>query len=134
MVKQTLILLYTSLKAFISIMSVINNFLFLFSKISSASNCTDYQSRRLGIKTSDEESFAHTVNGTGCAVPRMLIAIAEQYQNKVSHHSPPYKAYIPHIAKPPVITAFIISSLAIKAISLVNKPACFIHLNCFITL
>ncbi|XP_067936347.1 serine--tRNA ligase, mitochondrial-like isoform X1 [Watersipora subatra] len=50
-----------------------------WGEISSASNCTDYQARRLSIMT-QEASFAHTVNGTGCAVPRLLMAIVEQNQ------------------------------------------------------
>ncbi|XP_036261329.2 serine--tRNA ligase, mitochondrial isoform X1 [Molothrus ater] len=51
-----------------------------FGEISSASNCTDYQSRRLNIMYSGEGGrlrHAHTVNGTACAVPRMLIALLE---------------------------------------------------------
>ncbi|XP_055682231.1 serine--tRNA ligase, mitochondrial [Lutzomyia longipalpis] len=51
-----------------------------YGEISSCSNCTDYQARRLAIKTSSGE-FPHTVNGTACAVPRMLIAILESFQN-----------------------------------------------------
>lgn len=56
----------------------------LFGEISSCSNCTDYQARRLGIKYKSGEGlkFAHTVNGTACAVPRMLIALVETYQNE----------------------------------------------------
>merc|ERR1712183_884935 len=50
-----------------------------WGEISSCSNCTDYQSRRLGI-TSTEGEFCHTVNGTACAVPRMIIALCEQFQ------------------------------------------------------
>lgn len=55
----------------------------IFGEISSCSNCTDFQSRRLNIryKTSDNIKYAHTVNGTACAIPRMLIAITETYQN-----------------------------------------------------
>lgn len=55
----------------------------MFGEISSCSNCTDYQSRRLHIKYASDESspkFAHTLNGTACAVPRMLIALVETYQ------------------------------------------------------
>ncbi|KAM6033191.1 serine--tRNA ligase, mitochondrial [Chlamydotis macqueenii] len=51
-----------------------------FGEISSASNCTDYQSRRLNIMYSDATGrlcHAHTVNGTACAVSRMLIALLE---------------------------------------------------------
>lgn len=56
----------------------------VFGEISSCSNCTDYQSRRLNIKykTADGMTmFAHTLNGTACAIPRMLISIVETYQN-----------------------------------------------------
>jgi len=65
-----------------------------YGEISSASNCTDYQSRRLNIRyfnsnqpsSSDsnkqphKQAYVHTVNGTACAVPRMLVAIFEQFQ------------------------------------------------------
>lgn len=56
----------------------------MYGEISSCSNCTDYQSRRLGIKykASDGQTrHLHTINGTACAVPRMLIAIVENFQN-----------------------------------------------------
>ncbi|KAK4708365.1 hypothetical protein R3W88_029290 [Solanum pinnatisectum] len=57
-----------------------------YGEISSASNCTDYQSRRLGIRYRPESSssaspkkgknaaptqFVHTLNATACAVPRI---------------------------------------------------------------
>lgn len=53
-----------------------------FGEISSTSNCTDYQSKRLNIYYQDgpNKCHAHTVNGTACAVPRMIIALLEQYQ------------------------------------------------------
>lgn len=55
----------------------------MFGEISSCSDCLDFQSRRLGIqlKNNNEITYAHTVNGTACAVPRMLIALLETYQN-----------------------------------------------------
>ncbi|XP_048357696.1 serine--tRNA ligase, mitochondrial [Sphaerodactylus townsendi] len=79
-----------------------------YGEISSASNCTDYQSRRLNIMYYNRQRqfrYAHTVNhdpgrvyseaspiasnraysqlnGTACAVPRMLIAILESNQRK----------------------------------------------------
>lgn len=56
----------------------------IYGEISSCSNCTDYQARRLDIRHNDETGkliHAHTVNGTACAVPRMLIAILETFQN-----------------------------------------------------
>ncbi|RKP15074.1 seryl-tRNA synthetase [Piptocephalis cylindrospora] len=55
-----------------------------WGEISSASNCTDYQARRLNIRYRERAraapEFVHTLNGTGCAVPRMLVAILETYQ------------------------------------------------------
>ena len=52
-----------------------------WGEISSCSNCTDYQARRLNIRD-PAGLHCHTVNGTGCAVPRMLIAICEQKQTE----------------------------------------------------
>lgn len=57
----------------------------LYGEISSCSNCTDYQARRLDIRFNDRNGqlvHAHTVNGTGCAIPRMLMAIVENGQNE----------------------------------------------------
>lgn len=54
-----------------------------FGEISSTSNCTDYQAKRLNIYYEDETKnkfHAHTVNGTACAIPRMIIAVLEQFQ------------------------------------------------------
>ena len=56
-----------------------------YGEISSCSNCTDYQSRRLHIRSVKKEndsneflkSYVHTLNGTACAIPRMLTAIVE---------------------------------------------------------
>jgi seryl-tRNA synthetase len=55
-----------------------------FGEITSTSNCTDYQARRLGIrfKRKGEKGthFAHTLNGTAVASTRALIAILENNQ------------------------------------------------------
>lgn len=56
-----------------------------YREISSCSNCTDFQSRRANIRYRDangEIKFAHTLNGSGLAVGRTLIAILENYQDK----------------------------------------------------
>ena len=48
-------------------------------------NTTDYQARRLNIRFKGDKGkpqFCHTVNDTGCAMGRMLIAIIENYQQK----------------------------------------------------
>ncbi|GJQ15903.1 hypothetical protein GpartN1_g7694.t1 [Galdieria partita] len=54
-----------------------------FGEISSASNCTDYQSRRLNIRYRDKQGdihYVHTLNATACAIPRMIITILENFQ------------------------------------------------------
>jgi seryl-tRNA synthetase len=55
-----------------------------YGEVTSASNCTDYQSRRLAIryKTPEQKGtqFVHTLNGTTVAVTRAIIAILENYQ------------------------------------------------------
>lgn len=56
-----------------------------YRELASCSNDTDYQSRRLNIKYSDENNkkeFVHTMNSTACAIGRTLIAIYENYQDK----------------------------------------------------
>lgn len=73
-----------------------------YGEISSASNCTDFQSRRLGIRyrpsVSDSSShpnqkkskstssaatrFVHTLNATACAVPRMIVCLLENFQQE----------------------------------------------------
>lgn len=57
----------------------------VYGEISSCSNCTDYQARRLDIRYNDNNGqcvHVHTVNGTGAAIPRMLMAIVESGQNE----------------------------------------------------
>ncbi len=55
-----------------------------YGEVTSASNCTDYQARRLGIrcKTPGQKGtrFVHTLNGTAVAVTRAMIAILENFQ------------------------------------------------------
>jgi seryl-tRNA synthetase len=54
-----------------------------FREISSCSNCEDYQARRANIRFRDAQGklrFVHTLNGSGLAVGRTLIAIFENYQ------------------------------------------------------
>jgi seryl-tRNA synthetase len=51
----------------------------------SASNCTDFQARRLNIRYLTKQGklrFVHTLNATAIAIPRILIAIIENYQQK----------------------------------------------------
>lgn len=54
-----------------------------YGEITSASNCTDFQARRLNIryKTADNKKiYPYTLNGTAIALSRTLIAILENYQ------------------------------------------------------
>ena len=53
-----------------------------YREISSCSNCGDFQSRRMNAryKTDNKNLFVHTLNGSGLAVGRTLIAILENYQ------------------------------------------------------
>jgi len=56
-----------------------------YREISSISNCGDFQARRAGIRFKDgsnKPEFAHTLNGSGLAVGRTLVAILENYQNE----------------------------------------------------
>jgi seryl-tRNA synthetase len=54
-----------------------------YGEITSTSNCTDYQARRLNIKDKDEDGntkFVHTLNGTAVVLSRFPIAIIENNQ------------------------------------------------------
>ncbi len=56
-----------------------------YREISSCSNCEDFQARRMMTRyktVSDENLYCHTLNGSGLAVGRTLIAILENFQNK----------------------------------------------------
>lgn len=54
-----------------------------WGEVSSTSNCLDFQSRRLVTKVRDNADkklkFVHTLNGTACAVPRVVLAIIENF-------------------------------------------------------
>lgn len=56
-----------------------------YREISSISNCGDFQARRANIRFRNKEGkveFAHTLNGSGLAVGRTVVAILENYQQK----------------------------------------------------
>ena len=81
----------------------------MYGEISSASNCTDYQSRRLAIRSIDpktgERRFVHTVNGTACAVPRSLITLLEMGQKEdgqvdIAKELQPYCNGLKRLTKP----------------------------------
>lgn len=56
-----------------------------YGEVTSTSNCTDYQSRRLNIRYRKKDvkgtHFVHTLNGTAFALSRALISILENHQN-----------------------------------------------------
>ncbi|MCL0103594.1 serine--tRNA ligase [Dehalococcoidia bacterium] len=53
-------------------------------EVSSCSNCTDFQARRANVRYRPDPAakpqFVHTLNGSGLALPRVLIAVLESYQ------------------------------------------------------
>ena len=57
-----------------------------WGEVTSTSNCTDYQSRRMNIRFKDPDTgnnrFVHMLNGTAIAVSRTLIALIENGQQK----------------------------------------------------
>ncbi|ALC47788.1 Aats-ser [Drosophila busckii] len=71
----------------------------MWGEISSCSNCTDYQAKRLGIqykRASDGRVLStHTINGTAAAIPRLLIALLESYQHMAASHAEAMEIPIP---------------------------------------
>ena len=53
-----------------------------YREVTSTSNCTEFQARRLNIRYRDEDGTKHvaTLNGTLVAIPRMIVAILENHQ------------------------------------------------------
>jgi len=55
-------------------------------EVSSVSNCGDFQARRANVRfrraKGSKPEFAHTLNGSGLGLPRTLIAVMENYQQK----------------------------------------------------
>jgi seryl-tRNA synthetase len=53
-------------------------------EVSSVSNCTDFQARRANLRYRPERGakprYVHTLNGSGLALPRVMIAVLENYQ------------------------------------------------------
>ncbi|MBP6117317.1 MAG: serine--tRNA ligase [Neisseriaceae bacterium] len=55
-----------------------------YREISSCSNCEDFQARRMMTRFKDEDGknrYVHTLNGSGLAVGRTLVAVLENHQN-----------------------------------------------------
>jgi len=54
-----------------------------YGEVTSTSNCTDYQARRLNIRFRDDDGktrFVHLLNGTAIAISRAIVAIVENFQ------------------------------------------------------
>jgi seryl-tRNA synthetase len=78
-----------------------------YREITSCSNCTDYQARRLAtrMRSADGNRPVHTLNGTAVAIGRMLIAILENHQRedgsvRVPEVLHPYLPEDLHLLKP----------------------------------
>ena len=69
-----------------------------WGEVTSTSNCTDYQARRLNIRYKKKDvkgtHFAHTLNGTAFALSRALISILE------NHQQPDGSVTIPDVLRP----------------------------------
>jgi seryl-tRNA synthetase len=71
-----------------------------YREISSISNCESFQARRLKARFKSEDGknlFVHTLNGSGLAVGRTLVAIIENYQNEDGSITIP-KALVPYMS------------------------------------
>jgi seryl-tRNA synthetase len=73
-----------------------------WGEVTSTSNCTDYQARRLNIKYRDEDAagksrnrFVHMLNGTAIAVSRAIVAVLENFQQSDGSVKLP-KALVPY--------------------------------------
>lgn len=72
-----------------------------YGEVTSCSNCTDFQSRRLNIRyrnANNDKFFPHTLNGTAIAISRTLLAIMENYQDKDGNIRVP-EVLIPYIGQ-----------------------------------
>ena len=78
-----------------------------YREISSISNCEDFQARRLKARYKDAEGknkFLHTLNGSGLAVGRTLVAILENYQKENGDITIP-KALAPYMGDKKTLTS-----------------------------
>ena len=81
-----------------------------YREISSCSNCGDFQARRMNAryrpKGEKQPRLVHTLNGSGVAVGRALIAVLENYQEsdgsiRIPEALQPYMGGLTEIAAPP---------------------------------
>ena len=78
-----------------------------YREISSCSNCRSFQARRMNAryKSDEQNKFVHTLNGSGLAVGRTLIAVLENYQNEDGSIAVP-DVLLPYMGDIKVITKF----------------------------
>jgi len=72
-----------------------------YRELTSASNCTDYQARRLRCRYRTEDGdteMVHTLNGTACAIGRTIIAVLETHQRADGTVAVP-EALVPYVGK-----------------------------------
>jgi seryl-tRNA synthetase len=71
-----------------------------YREVTSCSNCTDYQARRLNCRYRTEQGprFVHTLNGTTIAIGRTIIAIMENHQRADGTIAVP-KVLVPYLGK-----------------------------------
>lgn len=86
-----------------------------FFQLSSCSDCTDYQSRRLAMRSGGK--FVHTVNGTACAIPRLIIALLETHQQKDG------KVLIPPLLMPLMGGASVIDVNPLPPLKLITRKS-----------
>jgi len=70
-----------------------------YREISSCSNCGDFQARRMNARFRNKDGkteFVHTLNGSGLAVGRALVAVLENYQQADGSIKVP-KALVPYM-------------------------------------
>ena len=69
-----------------------------YREVTSTSNCTEFQARRLNIRMKDENGTRPiaTLNGTLCAIPRIIVAILENHQQEDGSVRVP-KALVPFL-------------------------------------
>ncbi|MGI6466266.1 MAG: serine--tRNA ligase [Sphaerochaetaceae bacterium] len=70
-----------------------------YGEVTSTSNCTDYQARRLNTRFKDDDGknkFVYMLNGTAIAISRAIVAILENFQNEDGSVTMP-KVLIPYL-------------------------------------
>uniref|UniRef100_A0A1A9VC69 serine--tRNA ligase n=1 Tax=Glossina austeni TaxID=7395 RepID=A0A1A9VC69_GLOAU len=89
----------------------------MWGEISSCSNCTDYQAKRLNIKyttNKGQNKWVNTINGTATAIPRLLIALLETNQKGKN-------LLVPDILKDYLNTSTLMKEKSIPEVKLVKQ-------------